>query len=83
MLRFYERTLAWVLEYPPFTLAVLLITIGLTSILLMIVPKGFFPQQDNGTHFSARIQGAQDISFQAMQELDRALRRYYQSRSGR
>ena len=33
-----------------------------------IVPKGFFPQQDNGTVFGG-IQGAQDISFQAMQKL--------------
>ena len=33
-----------------------------------IVPKGFFPQQDNGTVFGG-IQGAQDISFQAMNDL--------------
>ena len=32
------------------------------------MPKGFFPQQDNGTVFGG-IQGAQDISFQAMQSL--------------
>ncbi|MGA9497210.1 MAG: efflux RND transporter permease subunit, partial [Terriglobales bacterium] len=32
-----------------------------------IVPKGFFPQQDNGTVFGG-IQGSQDISFQAMQK---------------
>ena len=32
------------------------------------MPKGFFPQQDNGTVFGG-IQAAQDISFQAMQGL--------------
>lgn len=32
----------------------------------MIVPKGFFPQQDNGTVFGG-MQGSQDASFQAMQ----------------
>ncbi len=47
-------------------MAVLLITIGVNVYLLMIVPKGFFPEQDNGTVFGG-IQGAQDASFQAMQ----------------
>ena len=37
----------------------------------MVVPKGFFPQQDNGTVFGG-MQGSQDTSFQAMQ--DAALR---------
>ena len=36
-----------------------------------IIPKGFFPLQDNGTVFGG-LQGAQDISFQAMQTLNRA-----------
>jgi multidrug efflux pump len=67
-LSFYERTLTWVLEHPAITLTVLLITIGVNVFLFMIVPKGFFPQQDNGSVFGG-IQGAQDISFQAMQDL--------------
>jgi multidrug efflux pump len=46
----------------------LFVTIGLNVFLFWIVPKGFFPQQDNGTVFGG-IQGAQDISFQAMQTL--------------
>ena len=68
MLSFYERTLTWVLEHPAITLTVLLITIGVNVFLFMIVPKGFFPEQDNGSVFGG-IQGAQDISFQAMQDL--------------
>ncbi len=40
----------------------------LERVLFLIVPKGFFPQQDNGTVFGG-IQGAQDISFQAMNDL--------------
>ena len=68
MLSFYERTLTWVLEHSAITLAVLLLTIALNIVLFTIVPKGFFPQQDNGTVFGG-IQGAQDISFQAMQDL--------------
>jgi multidrug efflux pump len=68
LLSFYERTLTKVLEHPAITLTVLLITIGVNVFLFMIVPKGFFPQQDNGSVFGG-IQGAQDISFQAMQDL--------------
>jgi len=68
LLSFYERTLTKVLEHPAITLTVLLITIGVNVFLFMIVPKGFFPEQDNGSVFGG-IQGAQDISFQAMQDL--------------
>ena len=56
-----------VLRHPLFTLLVLLVTIGVNIYLLKIVPKGFFPQQDNGLIFGG-IQGSQDISFQAMQK---------------
>jgi len=67
-LNLYERTLQWVLRHAPLTLAVLLLTITVNVYLLIIVPKGFFPQQDNGT-IQGGIQGAQDISFQAMNQL--------------
>jgi multidrug efflux pump len=66
VLRTYEHSLTWVLEHSALTLTVLLITIGFNIYLFNIVPKGFFPQQDNGTIFGG-IQGSQDISFQAMQ----------------
>jgi multidrug efflux pump len=62
----YERTLGWVLEHSTLTLIVLGVTIGVNIYLFNIVPKGFFPQQDNGTVFGG-IQGPQDTSFQAMQ----------------
>jgi multidrug efflux pump len=72
MLRTYDRSLGWVLKHPALTLGVLLITVGVNIFLLIIVPKGFFPQQDNGTIFGG-VRGAQDISFQAMQS---ATKRY-------
>ena len=68
LLRGYEHGLRWVLKYPGFTLAILLITIGVNVYLLVIVPKGFFPQQDNGTIYGG-IQASQDASFQTMQTL--------------
>jgi len=68
VLRTYETSLGWVLRHPAFTLSVLLVTVAVNIYLLVIVPKGFFPQQDNGTIFGG-IQGAQDISYQAMDSL--------------
>ncbi len=67
ILRLYESSLGWVLEHSHLTLAVLGLTIALNFYLFWIVPKGFFPQQDNGIIFGG-IQGSQDISFQAMQK---------------
>ncbi|HUS12895.1 MAG TPA: multidrug efflux RND transporter permease subunit [Pyrinomonadaceae bacterium] len=67
ILRLYEYSLTWVLRRPALTLAVLLITIGVNVYLLVIVPKGFFPQQDTG-RLGGSIQGAQDSSFTAMKQ---------------
>jgi multidrug efflux pump len=66
----YGRTLSVVLRFPAITLAVLLGTIALNVYLYIHVPKGFFPQQDNG-RIMGSIQADQDTSFQAM---DRILR---------
>jgi multidrug efflux pump len=62
----YTGSLQVVLRHPAITLGVLLATIAATGFLFMVVPKGFFPQQDNGTVFGG-MQGSQDASFQAMQ----------------
>jgi multidrug efflux pump len=66
LLRAYERSLTVVLRHPAITLIVLLLTMALNIYLFVIVPKGFFPQQDNGT-IAGGIQGSQDASFPAMQ----------------
>jgi len=62
----YERTLRVVLRHPVVTLMILLITVVVNIFLFVVVPKGFFPQQDNGTVFGG-MQGAQDASFPTMQ----------------
>ncbi|HYV82871.1 MAG TPA: multidrug efflux RND transporter permease subunit [Pyrinomonadaceae bacterium] len=67
ILGLYERSLTWVLRHPLPMLLVLLLTIGVNVYLLMIVPKGFFPQQDTG-RLAGGIQGAQDASFTAMRQ---------------
>jgi multidrug efflux pump len=65
ILDLYERSLRLVLRHPAFTLLILLITVGVNIYLFMIVPKGFFPQQDTG-RINGGMQGSQDTSFQAM-----------------
>jgi multidrug efflux pump len=67
ILSLYERSLTWVLRHPAPMLLVLLLTIGVNIYLLVIVPKGFFPQQDTG-RLAGGIQGAQDASFTAMRQ---------------
>jgi multidrug efflux pump len=62
----YERTLAWSLRHGGLVLLVLLVTVGLNIVLYVIVPKGFFPQQDTGRMMGG-LQADQSISFQAMQ----------------
>jgi len=67
LLRAYERSLAWTLAHAPLTMLILLATICLNVYLYVIIPKGFFPQQDTG-QLTGRIQGDQSISFQLMQK---------------
>ncbi|MGI9074353.1 MAG: multidrug efflux RND transporter permease subunit [Bryobacteraceae bacterium] len=63
----YARTLAVVLKHPQLTLVITLVTIAINVYLYIIVPKGFFPHQDNG-FISGFVQADQDISFNAMRE---------------
>jgi multidrug efflux pump len=64
--RGYELSLRWVLRHQPLMLLVTLSTIGLTIYLYVIIPKGFFPQQDTG-RLSGQIMADQATSFQAME----------------
>ncbi|CAG4896341.1 efflux RND transporter permease subunit [Paraburkholderia saeva] len=61
----YERTLGWALLHPRLIVTILIATIGLNVWLYIIVPKGFFPQQDTG-RLVGGIQADQSTSFQAM-----------------
>ena len=64
-LRAYEWTLDWVLARKPMMLIVTLGTLAMTVWLYVIVPKGFFPQEDTG--FLVGItEAATDTSFEAM-----------------
>jgi multidrug efflux pump len=65
VLKGYRHSLGWVLRHQPLTLLITIATACLSVYLYIIVPKGFFPQQDTG-RIVGSVQAAQDISFQAM-----------------
>ena len=68
IMRHYETSLGWVLRHQRFTLAVALGTMLATIGLYIVIPKGFFPQQDTG-RLQGSIQAAQDISFISLEKL--------------
>ena len=72
MLSFYRRTLLWVLDNSVLTLAVLVLVIALNVVMVVMIPKGFFPQQDTGVIFGG-LQGPQDASFAVMDDSVRRL----------
>ena len=65
--RFYGESLSWALHRPRFMLTLTMATIGISILLYIVIPKGFFPQQDTG-RLMGYIQASQDISFQSMKE---------------
>jgi HAE1 family hydrophobic/amphiphilic exporter-1 len=72
MLRGYERGLDVVLRFRFITLCVFFATVALSVYLFVIIPKGFFPQQDIGL-ISGISEAAQDVSPSAMMSHQQAL----------
>jgi multidrug efflux pump len=70
----YGRSLRWVLNHQPATLAVAVGTLILTVLLYVVVPKGFFPAQDTGVILGV-TEGPQTVSFAAMLDRQQALAR--------
>jgi len=65
MLSVYRRSLLWVLDNSALMLIVLALTIALNILVIIKIPKGFFPQQDTGVLVGG-VQGPQDASFPFM-----------------
>jgi len=63
----YSRSVGWALDHRWFMLLVLAATVALNVWLYVIVPKGFFPDQDTGRIY-ASVRGDQSISFNSMRE---------------
>jgi multidrug efflux pump len=72
MLHVYDVGLKWVLRHQLLTLLVTLGTLGLTIYLAIIIPKGFFPEQDTGSILGVS-QAAPDVSFPRMMQLQSQL----------
>ncbi len=67
LVRGYDRTLGLALRHQALTMLVLLVTVSVNVFLYVIVPKGFFPQQDTG-RLVGNVQADQSASFQSMRE---------------
>src|SRR5208283_2707909 len=65
VLSLYRGSLRWVLDNPALTMIVLFLTIALNVVLIIRIPKGFFPTEDTGL-IAGGVQGPQDSSFAAM-----------------
>ncbi len=61
----YRASLTWALDNPVLILIVLGLTIALNVVVIVRIPKGFFPQQDTGAIVGG-VQGPQDASFPFM-----------------
>jgi hydrophobe/amphiphile efflux-1 (HAE1) family protein len=72
LLHVYEAGLKVVLRHRFTTLMVMLGTIALTGYLYVVIPKGFFPQQDTGLIIGLS-EAAQDISYSAMAQRQQAV----------
>ncbi|ELY4128356.1 MdtB/MuxB family multidrug efflux RND transporter permease subunit [Cronobacter malonaticus] len=68
----YGQLLKRVLNHPWLTLGVALGTLALTVLLWIVIPKGFFPVQDNGI-IQGTLQAPQSVSFASMAERQRAV----------
>ena len=68
----YGRALEWVLDRQVATLLVAAAALGLTVVLYLVVPKGFFPVQDTGV-IQGISEAQQSVSFAAMAERQQAL----------
>ena len=68
----YGRWLDWVLQHQQLTLGVTIGTVLVTAGLYVIVPKGFFPVQDNAA-IQVVTDAPQSVSFAAMAERQQAL----------
>jgi HAE1 family hydrophobic/amphiphilic exporter-1 len=72
MLRIYDGTLRWALRHRRATMASLIATFVVTAYFFATIPKGFIPTEDTGQIFIF-TEAAQDISFEAMKERQRAV----------
>jgi len=72
LIAFYARRLEWVLNRQKLTLGVALVTLALTALLYVVIPKGFFPVQDTGVILGIS-EAPQTVSFASMAQRQQKL----------
>jgi multidrug efflux pump len=72
LVEWYGRTLTWVLDHQRSTMYVATATLALTAILYVLIPKGFFPDQDTGL-IQGVSEAAESVSYAAMADRQQAL----------
>ncbi|WP_395686007.1 efflux RND transporter permease subunit [Caenimonas koreensis] len=70
----YDVALTWVLERQGLTLLVAFLTLALTVLLYMFIPKGLFPTQDTG-QLQARVEASQSASYTEMAKMQQEVAR--------
>jgi hydrophobe/amphiphile efflux-1 (HAE1) family protein len=78
MLAGYDRGLKWVFRHQRSMLALTLGLIVVTGFLYVVVPKGFFPEEDTGFIF-AQAEARQDLSFGQMAKIENQFARIVMS----
>ena len=72
LVEWYGRRLSWVLDHQRLTLYVATATVAVTALLYILIPKGFFPDQDTGL-IQGVSEAAQSVSYAAMAGRQQAL----------
>jgi multidrug efflux pump len=72
VVEWYGRKLTWVLDHQRLTLWVATGTVALTAILYVLIPKGFFPEQDTGL-IQGVSEATESVSYAAMADRQQAL----------
>ena len=72
LVAWYGRQLAWVLDHQTLTLWVATATVAVTVLLYILIPKGFFPDQDTGL-IQGVSEASESISYAGMADRQQAL----------
>ena len=72
VVEWYGRRLTWVLDHQRLTMYVATATVALTVILYVLIPKGFFPEQDTGL-IQGVSEATESVSYAAMADRQQAL----------
>jgi multidrug efflux pump len=72
VVEWYGRKLTWVLDHQRLTMYVATATVVLTAILYILIPKGFFPEQDTGL-IQGVSEASESVSYASMADRQQAL----------